>query len=252
MPSISFVIALTKFVRIFPQLKSSVLLLGLRLCRYEYFLQDPSTVGDCSALTCSSTTGDDPDFTRSNTPATAYATADACASNCVDPTVGCLNGTCAKTGTCDASSNCGNCADYHLPTVMAGVEIDAAYQTGVWLFQANANYTQMQWTSPGADGTTTTAAVQQWVYDGSGDEYTGEFVVTNKDGTSVVHAARMQFGSGALGTNVYLALSYDSTPIAWGQGVANAYNGTEFALFACNYQEETPVSGLGDPITCSL
>jgi hypothetical protein len=215
-------------------------------------LQDPSTVGDCSALTCSATTGDDPDFTRSDTPATAYATADACATNCVDPTVGCLNGTCAKTGTCDASSNCGNCTDYHLPTNLVGVEISANYQAGVWSFVMDANYTQANWTSPGKDGTTTTAVIQQWVYDGSTDEYTGEFVVTATDGSSVVHAARMQFGNGALGTNVYLALSYDSTPIAWGQGMANAYNGTEFALFACAYQNGESMSGLSDPITCAL
>ena len=209
-------------------------------------------MGDCSALTCSKTTGDDPDFTRSNTPATAYATADACASNCVDPTVGCLNGTCAKTGTCDAASNCSECTDCHLPTKLVGVEIDAAYQTGVWSFAMNSNYTEVQWTSPGVDGTTTTAVIQQWIYNGSANEYTGEFVVTNKDGSSLVRAACMQFFPGALGTNVYLALSYDSTPMAWEQGVANAYNGSEFALFACAHEENTTVSGLGDPITCSL
>ena len=62
----------------------------------------------------------------------------------------------------------------------------------------------------------------------------------------------MQFGSGALGTNAYLALSYDATPMAWGQSVAHAYNGTEFALFACAYQNDAAVSGLGDLITCTV
>jgi hypothetical protein len=79
---------------------------------YEYYLQDPSTEGDCSGLTCTETTGDDPDFVRTNTPAMAYSSMDSCTSNCVDPTTGCSDDdTCSRTYTCNASSTCNACSD---------------------------------------------------------------------------------------------------------------------------------------------
>ena len=73
---------------------------------YNYFDQAAADQGDCSALACSETQGDDPDFSRTDTPAQAYSTADACAGNCVDPTTGCEEDTCVRTYTCNASSTC--------------------------------------------------------------------------------------------------------------------------------------------------
>jgi hypothetical protein len=60
-----------------------IIAFSLRCCQSQ---------GDCSDLKCSATTGDDPDFVRTNTPAQAYSTNEACMNNCVDPTVGCVPG----------------------------------------------------------------------------------------------------------------------------------------------------------------
>ena len=98
---------------------------------YEYYLQDEATVGDCSKLTCSETTGDDPDFSRNNTPAMAYSTMDGCQGNCVDPTVGCSDDSCARTYSCNVSSTCGECLDLDFPRSMRGVELDASYTNGI-------------------------------------------------------------------------------------------------------------------------
>lgn len=59
--------------------------------------------------------------------------------------------------------------------------------------------------------------------------------------------------SGALAQNVYLAMSPNSQPIAWGQGIHFAHNGTEYALLACQYDENgQPISGLDNSIQCAL
>ena len=216
--------------------------------RFEYYLQDPSAAGDCSALTCSVTDGDDDDFLRSDTPAQPFSTAQGCSDNCVDPTTTCdANSTCSRSFSCDAAASCAACATTDLPTRFSGVEIDAAYAAGVWTFQMDELYTTVTWTSPPPAATSTTAAITNWVYDGS--EYSGQWVVGK-----AVHAARMFIAEGgALGLNAYVALSNDETPMEWGQGVANKFNGTEFALVACQYQaSDQPVSGLGDPVVCAI
>ena len=72
---------------------------------------------------------------------------------------------------------------------------------------------------------------------------------------STPHYAQMQAAtSGALAQNVYLAISPDSTPIEWGQGIKNTHNGTEFALVACetNWDGSVTVSGLGNAISCQI
>ncbi len=122
-------------------------------------MQTPAEQGDCSGLTCSVTTGDDPDFTRTNTPAQAYSSADSCAGNCVDPTTSCddVNNTCARTFTCNASATCNACQDLNLPTVYRGVQINAGYAAGIWSFFVDTTYTTITWSAP--DGTETSAEI---------------------------------------------------------------------------------------------
>ena len=59
--------------------------------------------------------------------------------------------------------------------------------------------------------------------------------------------------SGALGQNMYLAISPDSQPISWTQGVTSLHNGTEFAMQACKFDESgETVSGIGNDIECFI
>jgi len=130
------------------------------------------------------------------------------------------------------------------------VEIDADYAAGVWSFAMDTTYTTVTWTSP--DGTETIADITNWLYDGS--EYTGQFVESGPNNAKTVHAVRMFVATGgALGRNAYLAISPDTTAMAWNQGVTSSHNGTEFALIACEYDASgNSVSGLYDPITCAV
>lgn len=190
---------------------------------FEYYLQAPEDQGDCSALTCTATTGDDPDFVRTNTPAQAYSTNTACMNNCVDPTVGCTapgddenagdDQVCSLTKACNASSTCADCSDMILPTKFKGVEMDYTYTPGTWSLTFDDAFTTSNLTDP--NGASYISAIKTWLFDGS--EYSGTWAV-GKEGT--IHAVRMYLASsGALGQNMYLALSPDSNPIKWTQGM---------------------------------
>jgi hypothetical protein len=218
---------------------------------YEFYNQDPADQGDCSSLTCTETTGDDPDFVRTDTPAMAYSSQDSCAQNCVDPTTGCSDDdTCSRTYTCNASSTCTECVDTDLPTHFKGIQMNIGYKSGIWTLDIDEGYTLATWTSPSGD--VTTASITDWVYDGS--EYTGNWVTTTGKGSQIVHATRMYFSTGgALGINSYLAISPNSNPIEWNQGITAAHNGTEYALLTCATDYNgTTISGLYDVISCAV
>mmetsp|Transcript_50861 Transcript_50861/g.65125 ORF Transcript_50861/g.65125 Transcript_50861/m.65125 type:complete len:542 (-) Transcript_50861:131-1756(-) len=218
---------------------------------YEYYNQDPSTEGDCSDLTCSETTGDDPDFVRTDTPAMAYSTQDSCNNNCVDPTASCAeDDTCTRTYTCNASATCAGCVDTNLPTHFKGIQMNTGYASGIWTLDMDDDYTTATWTSPSGD--ITTATISDWVYDGY--QYTGDWVTTSPTGVDVVHSTKMYTSSGgALGVYSYLAISPNSNEMNWNQGIMGAHNGTEYALLTClTDYNGTTISGLYDVIDCAI
>lgn len=219
---------------------------------YEYYLQDPSTQGDCSGLTCSETTGDDPDFVRTNTPAMAYSTEESCAQNCVDPTTGCNDDdSCSRTYTCNASSTCNECSDNSdIPTHFMGIQMSVGEVAGIWTLDFNSDFDLATWTSP--SGAITTATISDWLFDGN--EYTSNWITTSPLGVQTVHATRMYISTGgALAQNSYLAISPDTNEIAWGQSMASAHNGTEYALLTCTTNANgTAISGLSNIISCQI
>jgi hypothetical protein len=218
---------------------------------YEYYNQDPSTQGDCSDLTCSETTGDDPDFVRTDTAAMAYSTMDSCNNNCVDPTTSCSeDDTCSRTYTCNASASCADCVDTSLPTHFKAIQMNSNYYSGVYTLDIDEAYTLATWTTP--SGSVTTANITTWAFDGT--EYNGNWVTTSSTGAEVVHAARMFISTGgALGINSYLAISPNSSPMEWNQGISGAHNGTEYALLTCSTDYNgTTISGLYDVISCQI
>ena len=198
--------------------------------------------------------GDDPDFVRTNTPAMAYSSMDACAGNCVDPTVGCTDDSCIRTSACNVSSTCAQCMDLDLPLSLRGVQIDSSYEGGIFKFEFAAGYTSAQITSPSGDVTDVTIENFQLDTSDGGHTYIGQFIIEDTP-----HYAMMTGldTTGAIARNVYFAMSPNSEPIDWKQGIKYAHNGTYYALAACQYRDDDgnnnqAVSGLNKNIRCDL
>jgi len=212
---------------------------------YRYY---NSSTPDCVGLnsTCSATTtADDADFRR-DFPASAYLTSGACSESCVDPTVGCVGGTCSKTGACDPTSSCSACEAVQLPQVLQGLQISDGYVAGIWTFSFTLStdkkaYKAVTVTDP--SGVASNYEVRGW---------TGT--------TAVLAVGASEFGAlfagidstGALGKNVYVALGSDAAIPRFGD-VMHAAGASEFALLACEFDSDgNTVSGQNTPINCAV
>ena len=180
-------------------------------------------------------------------PASGYVSKSSCEMACVDPTVGCLSGECNRTHTCDPTSSCNTCIAGSLPKVLQGIELSAGYEAGLYTFRFtttpdNRTYTSVNVTTP--SGSVTHYAVLNWGVS------TATFVSST---TGSVHGVRLDGlqTSGALGTDIYLALG--DTPVVPPFGAVMITGGSEFALLACEMDGDGhPVSGEGKPIACKI
>ena len=163
------------------------------------------------------TDGDDPDFVRSDTPAAAFSSAGACQTNCVDPTTACVDGACAKSYTCNASSSCDACSEQRpgeFPLHLAGLELSAGYAPGGHVFEFADDLSAVTVTPPAGASSATpwSATLSNWLYDASASAFSGTWTLTE---TGTVLGARMAVYDGALGRNVraHLPSSFPDHPL---------------------------------------
>jgi len=221
-------------------------------CKWDEYFKPNGGSPDCKALSGSCdapTTADDPDFSRHNTPASAYVDAEKCHENCVDPTMGCgtVNGSaaCVRTHTCDPHSNCASCDA--LVETMQGIEISKGWGSGLTTFKFTTSadkgtYTAVDVITPA--GATTHYSIRS---------FTRESAIFTTGGTD--YGVRLfGFGyAGALGKNVYIAIGKDANVPAFGKDVMYTPGAVEYALMACQHDGiGRTVSGQNVPITCKI
>jgi len=161
--------------------------------------------------------------------------------------MGCIDGNCTRTHTCDPHSSCASCDDLSAFAVMQGIEISNNWTAGLWTFKfalssSKTSFTAVDVTDPA--GTATHYAISK---------FTRESATFSAGG--VDHGVRFDgFGhNGALGRNLYLALAKEAAVPAFGKESLYTAGNVEFALLSCQVDgAQRTVSGQNNPITCKV